>query len=104
MISLNPLKLRLKKSKKAPVVKPREKVKETVASDNITYKNVNFLVNGSVVLISNWESVGTGIRRINWDDGKSDKKRIHKYTDYRSIPSSVTVTFKDNTTRSYKIK
>jgi hypothetical protein len=94
-----------KKSKKAPVVKPKDRVKETVVPDNTTiYKNVNFLVNGSVVLISNWESVGKGIKRINWDDGKADKKRIHKFTDYKSIPSSVTVTFKDNTTRSYKIK
>ena len=98
-------KINIKKSKKAPVVKPKEIVKETIASDNTTlYKNVNFLLNGSVVLISNWESVGKGIKHINWYDGKTDKKRIHKYTDYTSIPSSVSVTFKDNTSRSYKIK
>jgi hypothetical protein len=95
----------IKKNKKALTVEVKEKVREKEVPDNTTtYKNVNFLVNGSVVLISNWESVGKGVKRINWFDGKADKKRIHKYTDYTSIPSSVTITFKDNTTKSYKIK
>ena len=68
------------------------------------FGSVNFTVNGSVVMISNWESVKPEILNINWDNGITDKKRIHKYTDYTSIPSSVKVTYKDFSTRSFKIK
>jgi hypothetical protein len=67
-------------------------------------KNVNFIVNGSVVMISNWESVKQEVLYINWDNGQTDKKRIHKYPDYTSIPSFVRVTFKDNSTKSYRVK
>ena len=68
------------------------------------YKNVNFIVNGSVVMISNWESVEQEILYINWDKGLQDKKRFHKYLDYKRIPSSVKITFKDNSSKSYNIK
>ncbi len=68
------------------------------------FKNVNFIVNGSVVIISNWESVKQEILYINWDNGITDKKRIHKYPDYTRIPFSVKVTYKDNSTVSYRTK
>ena len=96
---------------KEPVKKPVEKVKkpkiETIKPPEATVKinkNLSFIVNGSVVMVSNWESVSREISNISWADGISDKKRVHKYADYTSIPSSVKVTFKDNSTRSYKIK
>jgi hypothetical protein len=86
----------IKKAKKEIIKTPRDIVKQ--------HKNVNFIVTGSVVMISNWESVNKEILHINWDNGITDKKRIHKYPDYTSIPSSVKVTYKDNSTKSYKIK
>ena len=55
-------------------------------------------------MISNWESVEQEILYINWDKGLHDKKGIHKYLDYKRIPSSVKITFKDNSTKSYNIK
>ena len=74
-------------------------------NDNVKkFKYVNFIVNGSVVMISNWESIKQEVLNINWDNGITDKKRIHKYPDYTSIPSSVRVTYKDYSTRSYRIK
>jgi hypothetical protein len=84
------------KIKKEIIKTPLENVKKI--------KNVNFIVNGSVVIISNWESVKQEILNINWDNGITDKKSIHKYPDYTSIPSSVKITYKDYSTRSYKIK
>ena len=86
----------VKKAKKEIIKTPRDIVKQ--------HKNVNFIVTGSVVMISNWESVKQEISHINWDKGMTDKKRIHKYTDYASIPSSVKVTYIDNSIKSYKIK
>jgi hypothetical protein len=86
----------VKKVKKEVVEAPEE----TLAK----FKKVNFLVNGSVVLISNWESVRKGIKSVNWENGISDKKRIHKYSDYSNIPSSVKIIFMDNSTKSYSIK
>ena len=76
------------------------------APENIVkkIKNINFIVNGSLVMISNWESVKQDVLYINWDNGITDKKRIHKYLNYTSIPSSVKVTFKDNSTKSYRVK
>ena len=68
------------------------------------YNNVKFIVNGSVVMISNWDLVQQEILYINWDKGLQDKKRIHKYLDYKRIPSSVKITYKDNSTKSYNIK
>ena len=67
-------------------------------------KSIDFIVNGSVVMISNWESVRGDISYISWENGIADKKSIHKYPDYKSIPSSVRVTYKDNSTKSFKIK
>lgn len=67
-------------------------------------KSIDFIVNGSVVMISNWESVRGDISYISWENGIADKKSIHKYADYKSIPSSVKVTYKDNSTKSFKIK
>jgi hypothetical protein len=84
------------KIKKEIIKTPLENVKKL--------KNVNFIVNGSVVMISNWESVKQEILNINWDNGITDKKSIHKYPDYTNIPSSVKVTYKDYSTRSYRIK
>jgi hypothetical protein len=84
------------KIKKEIIKTPLENVKKI--------KNVNFIVNGSVVIISNWESVKQEILNINWDNGITDKKSIHKYHDYTSIPSSVKVTYKDYSIRSYRIK
>jgi hypothetical protein len=55
-------------------------------------------------MISNWESIRQDILDINWGNGITDKKRIHKYPDYTSIPSSVNVIYKDHSTRSYRIK
>jgi hypothetical protein len=78
------------------VTKPMDIVKKI--------KKLNFIVNGSVVMVSNWESVKQDILYINWDNGITDKKRVHKYPDYSSIPSSVKVTYKDNTTKSYTLK
>jgi hypothetical protein len=90
---------------KPPINKVKEKEKvaapETIAPKN---KNIAFLVNGTIVLISNWESVSQGIKYVSWEKGASDKKSIHKYSGYNKIPSSIRVTFKDNSTRSYKIK
>ena len=86
----------VKKIKKESVITPDNKVKK--------FKNINFTVNGSVVMISNWESAKQEILFINWDKGITDKKRIHKYLDYTSIPSSVKITFKDNSTKSYRVK
>jgi hypothetical protein len=81
----------------------KKMVKKT--EDNVKkFTYVNFIVNGSVVMISNWESVKPEILNINWDNGITDKKRIHKYPDYTSIPSSVKVTYKNYSTRSYRIK
>jgi hypothetical protein len=86
-----------KKVKKETIKTPRDIVK----SD----KDVKFIVNGSVVMISNWESVNQGILYIKWDNGiAADTKRIHKYLDYTSIPSSIKVTYKDKSTKSYRIK
>jgi hypothetical protein len=68
------------------------------------FKYVNFIVNGSVVIISNWDSVEPEILNINWDNGIKDKKSIHKYPDYTSIPSFVKVTYKDYSTKSYRLK
>jgi hypothetical protein len=68
------------------------------------YKNVKFIVNGSVVMISNWDLVQQEILSINWDKGLQDKKRIHKYLDYKRIPSSIKITYKDDSTKSYNIK
>lgn len=93
---------------KAPIMitqKPVEKNIDKKPPDNPKKNtNINFIVNGSVVLISNWESVRSEISSIHWNDGITDKKRIHKYPDYKSIPSTVKVTFKDNTVKSYSIK
>ena len=86
----------VKKIKKEIIKTPVDNVKKL--------KNVNFIVNGSVVMISNWESVKQEILHINWDNGITDTKSIHKYPDYTSIPSSVKVTYKDNSTKSYRIK
>jgi hypothetical protein len=85
-----------KKIKKETIKKPLDIVKKI--------NNVNFIVNGSVVMISNWESVKEDILQINWDNGITDKKSIHKYPDYTSIPSTVKITYKDKTTKSYKVK
>jgi hypothetical protein len=79
------------------IIKPQEEIVKI-------NKSVNFIVNGSVVMISNWESVNKNISYISWDIGTVDKKRIHKYADYTRIPSSVKVTFKDNSTMSFKVK
>jgi serine/threonine protein phosphatase PrpC len=74
-------------------------------ADNVKkIKYLNFIVNGSVVMISNWESVKQEILSINWDNGITDKKKVHKYPDYTSIPSSVKVTYKDHSIKSYRIK
>ena len=66
--------------------------------------NVNFLTNGSVVMITNWGNIGKDIKYINWEPNKRNKKRIHKYPDYTQIPGSVRITFKDNSTKIFKIK
>jgi hypothetical protein len=86
----------VKKNKKEIIKAPRDVVKK--------FKNVNFIVNGSVVMISNWESVEPEILSINWDNGIKDKKSIHKYPDYTSIPSSVKITYKDYSSKRFKIK
>jgi hypothetical protein len=77
-------------------------VKKTTV--HLTKNNVNFIVNGSVVMISNWESIRQDILAVNWGNGITDSKRIHKYSDYTSIPSSVKVTYKDHSTRTFRIK
>ena len=86
------------------VKKVKEKTVKTPENNVMKFKNVNFIVNGSVVMISNWETVRQEILQINWDKGITDKKRIYKYPDYTSIPSSVKVTYKDYSTKSYRIK
>lgn len=86
----------IKDIKKEVIKKPEDIVKK--------YKNVKFIVNGSVVMISNWESVKQEILCINWEKGIVDNNNIHKYLDYSSIPSSVKVTYIDNSTKSYRIK
>jgi hypothetical protein len=106
-----------KPAEKITLSKPEDNVKKITnrnSVDKITISkpvdnvkkitNINFIVNGSVVMISNWESVKQEILSISWDKGITDKKRIHKYSDYTSIPSSVKVTYKDNSTKNYKIK
>jgi hypothetical protein len=65
---------------------------------------VNFLTNGSVVMITNWSTIGKDIKYINWEPNKRNKKRIYKYPDYTQIPSSVRIIFKDNSTKIFKIK
>ena len=50
------------------------------------------------------EALKQEILNINWDNGITDKKSIHKYPDYTSIPSSVKITYKDNSIKSYRIK
>ena len=87
---------KIKKPKREMIKPPEEMAKIN--------KNLNFIVNGSVVMVSNWESVKEDISYINWDYITTDKKKFHKYADYTSIPSSVKVIFKDNSTRSYKVK
>ena len=86
----------IKKNKKEIIKAPKDVVKK--------FKNVNFIVNGSVVMISNWESVEPEILSINWDNGIKDKKSIHKYPDYSNIPSSVKITYKDYSSKRYRIK
>ncbi|MDR3611733.1 MAG: hypothetical protein P4L27_14280 [Ignavibacteriaceae bacterium] len=100
-----------KKGKQNDALLSEKEIKKTkkelvAATDDISgkFKNVNFLVNGSVVLISNWEQVRKNIKSVNWENGMTDKKRIHKYSDYTNIPSSVKITFKDNSTKNFKIK
>jgi hypothetical protein len=72
--------------------------------DKIKKIDIDFIVNGSVVMISNWESIRQDILYIKWDNGITDKKRIHKYASYTDIPSSIKVTYKDYTTKNYSIK
>jgi hypothetical protein len=86
----------IKKVKKEIIKTPRDIVK----SD----KMVNFIVNGSVVMISNWEKVKEEILNINWENGIADSKGIHKYADYTSIPSSIKVVYKDNSIKNFVIK
>lgn len=74
------------------------------SSEHIKKIEVNFIVNGSVVMISNWESIRQDIFAISWGNGITDNKRIHKYPDYTSIPSSVRVTYKDHSARTFRIK
>jgi hypothetical protein len=85
-----------------------KKTKKVVESPPVNIapinKNLTFLVNGTVVLVSNWESIAPAVKNINWGNGVTDRNNIHKYSDYASIPSSVRVTFKDNTVKSFKIK
>jgi hypothetical protein len=73
-----------------------EQVKKTTNT-----RNVDFMINGSVMMITNWSK---DIRYINWEPNQRSKKRIHKYSDYTQMPGSVMVTFKDNSTRVFKIK
>jgi hypothetical protein len=55
-------------------------------------------------MISNWELVKQQVLYINWGKGIAENNNIHKYLDYSSIPTSVKVTFKDYSTKSYNIK
>jgi hypothetical protein len=100
-----------KEGVKKPVVEAEKKVKKEIileqqppAETVKKYKNVNFIVTGSLVMISNWESVRQDISYISWDKGITEKAKIHRYPDYNSIPSSVTVTYKDNSTKRYTLK
>jgi hypothetical protein len=74
------------------------------AKKTINNKNVAFMLNGSVVMITNWGAVGKDIKYINWEPNQRSKNRIYKYPDYTNIPSSVTVTFMDNSVRVFRIK
>jgi hypothetical protein len=67
-------------------------------------RNVDFMVNGSVVMITNWNAVGKEIKYINWEPNQRSKKRIHKYSDFTQMPGSIRIIFKDNSTRDFSIK
>jgi len=66
--------------------------------------NINFMINGSVVMVTNWSSVGKDVKSISWEPNQYSKSRIHKYSDYTQIPRTVAVTFTDNSTKVYRIK
>ena len=87
-------------------VKPKKAFKEynSAPVQKISnYLNVSFMVNGSVAMITNWSSVGKEIKYINWEPNKGSKNKIHKYSDYTQIPGSITVIFKDNSTRTFRL-
>jgi len=65
--------------------------------------NVNFKVTGSVVVITNWELIKQEILFINWESGISYNEKYHRYIDYQSIPPSVKITFKDHSSKFFKI-
>jgi len=66
--------------------------------------NINFMINGSIVMITNWGSVRKDVKYISWKPNQASKNKIHRYSDYTQIPTSVSVTFKDNSTRVFTIK
>ncbi len=70
----------------------------------VNNKNVAFMLNGSVIMITNWSSVGKEIKYISWTSNQRNKNRIYKYPDYTRIPGSISVTFKDHTTRVFNVK
>jgi hypothetical protein len=84
--------------------KSKKELDKTSIDINKKFPNVNFTMTGSVVIISNWESVKKEILFINWETGISYIEEFHKYIDYQSIPNTVKITFKDHSTKTYTIK
>jgi hypothetical protein len=85
------------------IKKSKKEIDKSSADNKKKIINVNFKVTGSVVVISNWELIKQDILFINWESGISYNENYHKYLDSQSIPPSVKITFKDHSSKFFKI-